>query len=417
MLEVKTAALPASLRRTNQRTVISLLFRMGTASRAGLAKAAGISQPTAGKIISELLKLGILQEVDSPAANHDEGQPGNGKPRLGRPGQLLRLDGERLRFLAIELGVTTTSVSALPVAVPLEDAWACEFPTPNSPEAWVKALEKATAKIPKSHLWGALVSVPGIVDETEGKVLFSPNLHWLENANLPGLVQHICRGPVLVVQEIRALALGHLTAEIGAEDFFLVDFGQGVGGAIVSEGKLYTHPMPLSGEFGHTPVALNRRPCGCGAVGCLETLVSQRGLLESFAAAQGVKSPSWKSLVTHLTEHGSAPWLTETLDTTAKVIAGAINVLGINRVVVTGALTELPGFVFERLSTEIQKGAMWARFGKVTCQTAPHRRAAGLVAVGIDRLILPANTHSGNSTTRNSRFVLSPRKQSRRVIS
>jgi hypothetical protein len=58
-------------------------------------------------------------------------------------------------------------------------------------------------------------------------------------------------------------------------------------------------------------------------------------------------------------------------------------------------LTELPGFVFERLSNEIQKGAMWARFGKVICQSAPHRRAAGLVAVGIDRLILPANEDTG----------------------
>ena len=39
MLGIKTAALPASLRRTNQRTVISLLLRMGSASRADLAKA------------------------------------------------------------------------------------------------------------------------------------------------------------------------------------------------------------------------------------------------------------------------------------------------------------------------------------------------------------------------------------------
>src|SRR5947199_10782263 len=98
MLEVKTAALPASLRRTNQRTVISLLFRRGIASRAELAKAAGISQPTAGKIISELLELGVLQRVDASGS-------GNGEPRLGRPGQMLRLDDRRLRFLAIEIGI------------------------------------------------------------------------------------------------------------------------------------------------------------------------------------------------------------------------------------------------------------------------------------------------------------------------
>src|SRR5215470_16818231 len=103
MLGVNTPALPASLRRTNQRTVISLLFRMGTASRADLAKAAGISQPTAGKIISELLELGILQEVDSSPSNGHDGSRARTKPRLGRPGQLLRLDDKRPRFLAIEI--------------------------------------------------------------------------------------------------------------------------------------------------------------------------------------------------------------------------------------------------------------------------------------------------------------------------
>src|SRR3954465_15374079 len=102
MLGVKTAALPASLRRTNQRTVISLLLRLGCASRADLAKAAGISQPTAGKITSELLRFGILQEAGSAA---DIFEPG-GSSRLGRPGQMLRLDAAQPRFLVIELGVS-----------------------------------------------------------------------------------------------------------------------------------------------------------------------------------------------------------------------------------------------------------------------------------------------------------------------
>ncbi len=56
------------------------------------------------------------------------------------------------------------------------------------------------------------------------------------------------------------------------EDFLLVDFGEGVGGAIIVEGKPLANPLPISGEIGHTPVPGNRRPCGCGAVGCMETL-------------------------------------------------------------------------------------------------------------------------------------------------
>ncbi len=393
MLGVKTAALPASLRRTNQRTVISLLLRLGNASRADLAKAAGISQPTAGKIIAELLRLGIVQEVGSAT---DDGGLGAGSPRLGRPGQLLRLDDRRLRFIVIELGVSETCVSSLPVAVKLQDEWTITFHTPRTPEAWVKDLRARASSLPdaRGQLWGVLVSVPGIVDEEAGKVLYSPNLHWLENINLPELVRQIWDLPVLLVQEIRALALGHLVAEPDGEDFLLVDFGQGVGGAIVSDGRLYTHPMPLSGEIGHTPIAGNHRRCGCRAIGCLETLVSERGLLESFAKAQGTPAPTWKALVRHITEGGLTPWLRQTLEATAMTIAGALNVLGVHRVVVTGRLLELSGAV-NHLAAEVKAGAMWGRFGEVICQGAPRRRTAGLVGAGIDRLVLPIGDERG----------------------
>jgi predicted NBD/HSP70 family sugar kinase len=394
MLGVNIPALPASLRRTNQRTVISLLLRMRCASRADLAKAAGISQPTAGKITTELLHLGILQRAGSSLGMETIGAEGP-LPRLGRPGQLLRLDDQIPRFLAIELGVSETCVSALPVAVKLEDDWAFTFPTPKNAEAWQRELSQLSKKIPRQHLWGILVSVPGIVDENNARVLFSPNLHWIENVSLPGLLHEIWDAPVALLQEIRALAFGHLTAEPEGSDFFLVDFGQGVGGAIVLDGKLFSQPMPISGEFGHTPVPGNDRPCGCGAVGCLETMVSYRGLLQSFAAAQGIASPQWKQLVNYISDQGIPPWLVRTLDATAQVIAGAINVLGINRVVVTGLLADLSPVVVTHLAKEIQKGSMWARFGEVRCQSAPHRRAAGLVAAGIDRIVLPADDDSG----------------------
>jgi predicted NBD/HSP70 family sugar kinase len=156
---------------------------------------------------------------------------------------------------------------------------------------------------------------------------------------------------------------------------------------------LFSHPIPLSGEFGHTPVAGNRRRCGCGALGCLETLVSERGLLESFSAltdrpARSGSRASWKLFSSHVNRCGLDPWLKETLEATARVVAGALNVLGVRRLVITGRLTELPACI-AHLSDEIRKGSMWGRFGEISCQAAPHRRAAGLVAAGIDRLILP----------------------------
>lgn len=383
MLGVNTPALPASLRRTNQRTILSLLLRMGRATRADLAKAAGISQPTAGKITTELLELGVLQQVDSDEVR-----------RLGRPGQQLQLDRSHSRFLAVELGLRQTRVSALPVAFTEPDVWQHEFVTPQGPDAWASSLQEIARAMGRQQFWGALVSLPGIVDEERRKILFSPNLHWLEKVNFADYVQRAWEIPVEFVQEIRALALGQLVAAAGGEDFFLVDFGQGVGGAMVLNGQLFRPPMPLSGEFGHSPVPGGARRCGCGAVGCLETMVSEYGLVETFREHAGGR-PRWTDLLRSLRQGPPPDWLMEGMDAAARVIAGALNVLGLHRVVVTGYLSEMPPAVFERLSRGIAAGAMWARFGEVRCELAPRRRAAGLVAAGLDRLVLPENEEGG----------------------
>ena len=376
------------MRQINKRTLLSRLQRMGVASRADLAKSLGMSQPTAGKIADDLLRLGVLEEVEAEPTS----APVNGakiRARLGRPGRMLRLDQSKPRFLAIQLGVTETRLAALPVGADQEDHWPVRVETPGSAEEWVCELRRAAGLITQKKFWGVLVSVPGLVDELSGKVLFSPNLHWTEKADLREVVTRVWKAPVVLVQEERALALGHQYLDPEREDFLFVDFGEGVGGAVIVAGKLSATPLPISGELGHTPVLGNKRPCGCGAVGCVETLVSTRGLLESFAEACPKVSKSWAVLSSHIAEKGVEPWLAFALDAAAVAIAAALNIIGLRHVVVTGSLTQLPPVVMGHLTQAIQRGAMWARFGSVEVESAPRRRTAGLVAVGIDRLVLP----------------------------
>jgi predicted NBD/HSP70 family sugar kinase len=378
--------------RINKRALLGRLQRVGQASRADLAKSLGLSQPTAGKIADELLRLGVLEEVEEDAAaarSHEN------PTRVGRPGRILRLSRSRARFLAVQLGVSETNLSAVPVGVDPEDHWEVQVKTPNSAEAWVHQLELAAAKIPQKDLWGVMVSVPGIVDEPGARVLFSPNLHWTEEVSLSTLIQRVWPTQVALVQEERALALGHQSVDAKEEDFLLVDFGEGVGGAAVVSGKLYTSLLPLNSELGHTPVIGNRRKCGCGAIGCMETLASKSGLLQSFAAAHHTSQQDWEHLARMIERRGVPRWLAQTLNATAIVIAGALNMLGLRRAIITGTLAELPPAVMQHLSDAIVKGAMWARFGEVAVESAPRRRTAGLVAVGIDRLVLPMEIENG----------------------
>lgn len=378
---------PARMGLLNRRALIRQMEKAGMASRAGLARALGMSQPTAGKIVDDLLAEKILEEVDSPAELQ------SGAASLGRPGRQLCLNRGRPGILGIQLGISQTELYELAFGPAKAPLWEASFTlTPNQPApaaAWERALRASTKNIRTRNIRCVVLSVPGVVDESTRRILFSPNIHWTEGADLPALVQRVWKVPVSVVQEERALALGHHRYNPGHEDFLLVDFGDGVGGAILVAGKPLASPLPISGELGHTPVPGNLRKCGCGATGCVETLLSIRGLLQSFGLAHPRKKKDWAAFKGHLAAHGVEPWLAESLQSAAVVIAGSLNVLGLRRVVITGVLADLAPAVIGQLSEAIKKGAMWARFGEVECVVAPRRRAAGLVAVGIDRFIAP----------------------------
>lgn len=392
-------AIPSHLRRINERRIIATLLRLGAASRADLAKATGLSQPTAGKIVDELLASRLLQEDPAPS---------NGFPtakRMGRPSQFLRLERQTPRFLAIQLGVVHTRLALLPVAVQDTDPWSAQFPTPSTPDEWLQQLARVNPCANRKSMPGhsaapprlpvepdaLLLSVPGVVDERTGQFLLSPNLPWTQSANLADLLRRFSPAPLCIVQEIRALALGHQAIDPNAGDFLLVDFGDGIGAAAIVNRELYVGPTPLSGELGHTPVLHNARPCGCGATGCVETLVSRKGLLQSFSS-QTRHPQSWPALIDYLASHPLPAWLTSALDAAAVTIAGALNVLGLRHVVITGSLTELPPAVTDYLAHAVTRGAMFARFGQVTCQPAPRRRTAGLLAAALTRLLLPDPT-------------------------
>ncbi|HYG21501.1 MAG TPA: ROK family transcriptional regulator [Verrucomicrobiae bacterium] len=378
---------PSRMGRLNKRAVLVHLRRMGTASRADLAKALGLSQPTAGKIVDELIEMGVFEEVPvevEPKAGN------NARSKAGRPARMLRLSQSKARFLAIQLGIQKTTFALPSVGSCGEDAWIAEIETPGSEADLSRRLRETADNLPAKKFWGVIVSVPGVVDERTSKVIFSPNLHWTAAADLPSLIRQVWKAPVILVQEEHALALGHQSADSAeGDDFLLADFGDGVGGAVVIGGKLHSHPLPISGELGHTPVLGNSRRCGCGATGCLETLVSTRGLLQSFAAAKPKATRSWQSLTASVAENGVEPWLAPALDATAVVVAGALNVLGLRHVVITGTISEMAAPVVDYLSAAISRGALWARFGDVKVEPASRRRVAGLVAAGLDRLIMP----------------------------
>jgi predicted NBD/HSP70 family sugar kinase len=374
-------ATSSHLRRINQRKIVHSMLRLhSSASRTKLAEIAGMSQATVGRIVDDLLTQSILAEVgvDAYPANSDP-------PQLGRPSKLLELDRAKRRFLLIHLGVRQTRLAAMPVAIPEMDQWEIEFNTPRTKEEWFAKLARACRRMPLRGIDAIILSCPGVVDEAAERVLLCPNIHWAEKANFTSGLKSIARLPVVFLQEIRALALGQLAIEPNLKDFLLVDFGDGIGGASIVGAKLETGHLPLSGELGHTPVFGNDRRCGCGSVGCTETLISRKGLLKSFCDHGGLKS--WNALIAQVDRHGLPDWFKSSLEAAAITIAGALNVEGIANAVFTGFLSDFPVAVNDYLCLQVRRHTLWSRLGEVGTSISPRHRMAGMICAGIDRVL------------------------------
>jgi predicted NBD/HSP70 family sugar kinase len=372
-------ALPATLRLLNQRRLLELILRVGDASRAELADAAGMSRPTAGKIVDELMAAGVVEER--------EASPGGG--RLGRPGRRVRPEERTLRFLLIEVGVRRTRLAATPVGAAEDEPWTVSYATPHSEEGFVRHVVQARAALGLRRPWAFALSVPGVVDEEGGVSLYNPNLHWTEGTRLAARLQHALGIPGCMLQEIRTLARGHIAAVPEDRDFLLVDADEGLGAAAVLGGQVFQGALPVAGELGHTRIRDNPRRCGCGATGCAETLAARPGLLAAFRHATGRARAEWSELRDEAARDPGARWLAAALDPCADVVSGALNVLGLDRVVLTGAFADLPVSAIARLGDAISGGSLAARFGKIRVTTAPRRRARGLLAGIIDRLLIP----------------------------
>ena len=374
-------AVLASLRLANQATLLEQLLGRRAASRAELAKATGMSKPTVGKIIDDLVRAGVVEELRISE---------DGRPGLGRPGKQLRLATTRNRFVVVELGVESTRISALPPAPPEHERWEVQFKTPTSAEAWQERVVHGAESLDVKRPWAVLVSTPGVVDERAGRVLLSPNLHWTEQADLPWMLRQIWSTPVGLVQEVRAMALGELGTRPDRDDFMLVDIADGVGGAVMIDGRPYQGSLPMSGEIGHTPIPGNNRACGCGGRGCVETLANERGMVQSLREAKGSATATFADVI-RAAEKELPQWMRATFDAAAMCIAAGLNAYGVRRVVLVGRITELPAPATDYLIGAIQRSAMWSRFDAVAVTLAPKRRARGLIVAGIQRFVMPAD--------------------------
>jgi glucokinase len=136
----------------------------------------------------------------------------------------------------------------------------------------VSAISTLRGKHGPGDLAGIGVGVPGFIRMKEGFIANSNNLPYLENFPVRDELSKRLGTPVILENDANAAALGEKWIGAGkdVDDLVLLTLGTGIGGGIISGGRVLRGCVGMAGELGHTTVVPNGNPCGCGNRGCLE---------------------------------------------------------------------------------------------------------------------------------------------------
>ena len=120
------------------------------------------------------------------------------------------------------------------------------------------------------------VGFGGPVDAGNGVVVLSHHVPGWENVPLREELERRFLIPVSVDNDANAGTLGEwkFGAGRGCDDLLYVNIGTGIGGGIISGGRLLRGARNLAGEIGHTTVVRDGAPCTCGRGGCVESCAS-----------------------------------------------------------------------------------------------------------------------------------------------
>ncbi len=124
------------------------------------------------------------------------------------------------------------------------------------------------------------IGVPGPLDPRTGIVNRTPNIEGWDNLPLVEIIQSEFNTPCRIGNDANLAALGEWKygARIGHNDLLYFTISTGIGGGLISDGKLLLGSLGLAGEVGHIKVMQGGPMCGCGKSGHLEAISSGTGI-------------------------------------------------------------------------------------------------------------------------------------------
>ena len=267
-----------TVRRANLSAIVRELHLRGSLSRSELVAWTGLTRSAIRSLVGDLVAGDFV--VEDAAVRL-------GTP--GRPSPQVRLVADKIVVIALEIAVDSLALAIVGLGGQVHWKERVDRPRAHSSvDDIVSDLANLVARAQDQRPTddapiGVGVAVAGLVRPTDGVVAVAPNLGWIDVPLGERLMSALgLNVPIAVANEadLGALAESRRGAARGADDVLYVHGEVGVGGGIIVGGRPLSGISGFAGEIGHMPINPQGRPCQCGSVGCWETEIGERALLE-----------------------------------------------------------------------------------------------------------------------------------------
>lgn len=225
--------------------LLTILHREGPRSRAQLTADTGLNRSTIASLVSALTEAGLAAEHDPPQTR-----------RVGRPSPVVSASSDVVA-IAVNPEVDAVRLAAVGLDLTVRARAAVDLDAPPTPQQVADIVADTVAEwratdLSEARLVGVGLAVPGLVSAT-GVVANAPHLGWVDEP-LADLVAGSSGLPARIGNDasLGALAEHRFGSGAGRSDVVYLNGGpSGIGGGIITDGRLLRGVSGFSGEFGH----------------------------------------------------------------------------------------------------------------------------------------------------------------------
>ena len=263
MLEKKATNI--ELKRINRNNVYRAVLAQKETSKQEIAYQLKLSLPTVTQNLNELMTRGLIQEKGTFQST------GGRKARI--------ISSNPTARVALGLDITQNHINLVLVDLASNVLDAIRIRAPFSVEEnyfmtirkMIHDMTKQAGILP-NHILGVGVSLPAIIGEDNRTVKYAPLLN--SPSDLYEKMSPYIGYPYHFINDANAGGFAELYCGNTSENFLYLQLSNSVGGSIIMDGKLYYGDGCRGGEFGHSTLVPDGRPCYCGKIGCVDSYCS-----------------------------------------------------------------------------------------------------------------------------------------------